>query len=143
MLYHQNLLSWNIWLTAPQPVNQVEWKNHAAFWRESLDSTHTTPRGLSQQTKPRSFDGSVEQPYDSVEFKKMELNELKMFMDKHYNHDTAEKRLNDPDDVFNEENYKILGVLQKEVKKHIIKKVKKGVKKGVKKVGKKVLKEIF
>jgi len=143
MLYHQNKLSWNIWLTAPQPVNQVEWKNHAAFWRESLDSTHIYPRGLSPQTNPRRFDGSVEEPYNSVAFVKMELNELKMFMDKHYNHDTAEKRLTDPDDVFNEENYKILGVLQKEVKKHIIKKVKKGVKKGVKKVGKKVLKEIF
>ena len=131
MLYHQNLLSWNIWLTAPQPVNQVEWKNHAAFWRESLDSTHTTPRGLSQQTKPRSFDGSVEEPYNSVAFVKMELNELKMFMDKHYDHDTAKKRATDPDDVFTEEDHKILGDLQKEVGKEDI---QNGVKKIMKKI---------
>mmetsp|Transcript_6424 Transcript_6424/g.7140 ORF Transcript_6424/g.7140 Transcript_6424/m.7140 type:complete len:490 (+) Transcript_6424:70-1539(+) len=134
MLSHQNVLSWNIWLTAPQPVNQVEWKNHAAFWRESLDSTHITPRGLSPRTKHRRFDGSVEQPYDSVAFVKMELDELKMFMDTHYDHDTAKKRATDPDDVFTEENYKILGDLQKEVKKHIIEDIKEDIKTVIKKI---------
>ena len=76
----------------------------------------------------------MEEPYDSVAFVKMELNELKMFMDKHYDHDTAKKRAADPDDVFTEENYKILGDLQKEVKKHIKTGVKNGVKNGVKKM---------
>jgi len=134
MLYRQNVLAWNIWLTAPEPVNQVEWKNHAAFWRESMDSTHTTPRGLSPQAKPRRFDGStLEQYYDSVAFDKMELNELKMFMDKHYDHDAAKKRATDPDDVFTEENLKILGDLQKEIGKHIKEDIKKRVKKILKK----------
>ena len=134
MLYSQNKLAWNSWLTAPQPVNQVEWKNHAAFWWESMDSTHTTPRGLSSEAKPRRFDGStLEHTYDSVALDKMELNELKMFMDKHYDHDTAKKRATDPDHVFTEENLKILGDLQKEVGKHIKENIKNGVKRVLKK----------
>ena len=132
MLYHQNVLSWNVWATAPEPVDQAEWKNRAAFWRESLDSTHNIPRGLVPASKPRRFDGSA--VAHRVAFDKMELQEIKKFMDKHYDHDAAKKRATDPDDVFTEEDHKILGNLQKEVGKHIKEDIQNGVKKIMKKI---------
>ena len=134
MLSPQNVLSWNVWATAPEPVDQVDWKNRAAFWRESLDSTHTTPRGLTPAGKTYRFDGTAVAYYDSVAFDKMELQEFKKFMDKHYDHDAAKNRATDPDDVFTEEDHKILGDLQKEVGKHIKEDIQNGVKKVMKKI---------
>jgi len=89
----------------------------------------------SEMAQFRRFDGkTLEQSYDNVAFDKLELNELKMFMDKHYDHGAAKKRATDPDHVFTEENHKILGDLQKEVGKHIKEDIKNGVKRVLKKI---------
>jgi hypothetical protein len=45
MLQPGNLLSWNVWFTAPKPVNQEEWRTHAERWRKSIDEGHGSPCG--------------------------------------------------------------------------------------------------
>ncbi|WP_264550802.1 hypothetical protein [Flavobacterium sp. N2038] len=56
MLQPQNILSWNLWFTEPALVNQEEWKNHAEYWRKSIDAHHGSPTG--EGTQARYFDGS-------------------------------------------------------------------------------------
>jgi hypothetical protein len=56
-------LSWNVWFEEPELVDQKEWAEHAALWRESLDEDGTSPRAEGSTTK--HFDGS--------EFKPLEL----------------------------------------------------------------------
>lgn len=61
MLQEGNVLSWNLWFTEPALVSIPEWKNHANFWRDSIDAHHGSPTGPG--TSPRYFDGT----YFSVE----------------------------------------------------------------------------
>jgi hypothetical protein len=56
MLKAGNVLSWNVWFTAPEYVDQIEWYEHAQKWRESIDVENCSPDGNG--TKPRYFDGS-------------------------------------------------------------------------------------
>jgi len=49
-------LTWNVWFTAPEVVNEQEWRNHADEWRESIDADHDSPGGPG--TIPRHFDGT-------------------------------------------------------------------------------------
>src|SRR5688572_7408907 len=45
MLQPGNLLSWNVWLTAPKLVDKEEWRTHAERWRKSIDEGHGSPDG--------------------------------------------------------------------------------------------------
>jgi hypothetical protein len=56
MLKEKNILSWNVWFTPPELVDQDEWANHAEYWRESIDSDHGSPTGPGTDSK--YFDGT-------------------------------------------------------------------------------------
>lgn len=56
MLLQNNVLSWNIWFDKPAVVNQKEWREHAEYWRHSLNVNHCSPDG--EGTDARYFDGS-------------------------------------------------------------------------------------
>jgi hypothetical protein len=45
MLQKGNVLAWNVWFDAPTKVDQEEWRNHADFWRRSIDVDHCSPDG--------------------------------------------------------------------------------------------------
>ncbi|MFN2622380.1 MAG: hypothetical protein ABR611_06000 [Chthoniobacterales bacterium] len=62
MLQPGNLLSWNVWFTAPKLVDKEEWRTHAERWRKSIDEGHGSPDGPG--TIARYFDGT---PFDPVE----------------------------------------------------------------------------
>lgn len=51
MLKQGNVLTWNVWFTAPELVNTQEWSTHAERWRHSIDVDHG-----------KSPDGSVSKP---------------------------------------------------------------------------------
>jgi hypothetical protein len=56
MLTENNVLTWNVWFTAPEIVDKQEWRDHADKWRESIDADHDTPGGPG--TIARYFDGT-------------------------------------------------------------------------------------
>jgi hypothetical protein len=56
MLKENNVLTWNVWFTAPEKVNEQEWRYHADKWRESIDVKHDSPEGPG--TISRYFDGT-------------------------------------------------------------------------------------
>lgn len=60
MLQAGNILSWNLWFTEPALVNTLEWKNHAEYWRKSIDAHHGSPTG--DGTNARYFDGTYFNP---------------------------------------------------------------------------------
>ena len=79
MLKEGNILTWNVWFTAPELVNQTEWKNHAECWRDSIDVDNTSPDGPG--TIKRYYDGS---PFKSLkEFEKEEEKLVVAFLKKH------------------------------------------------------------
>lgn len=60
MLKNGNILTWNVWFTAPELVDQEEWAAHAELWRKSIDADHGSPDGNG--TKARHFDGTPFKP---------------------------------------------------------------------------------
>lgn len=56
MLQLHNILTWNVWFTSPQLVDQDEWASHAWRWRKSIDADHGSPDGPG--TEARFFDGT-------------------------------------------------------------------------------------
>jgi hypothetical protein len=56
MLKEDNVLTWNVWFTAPEKVNEQEWRYHADKWRQSIDAQYDSPGGPG--TIPRYFDGT-------------------------------------------------------------------------------------
>jgi hypothetical protein len=40
MLQLGNVLTWNVWFTAPELVDTEEWSTHAERWRNSIDADH-------------------------------------------------------------------------------------------------------
>jgi len=85
-----NTLSWNVWFTEPEPVNQTEWKNHADKWRTSLDVEHRYPvdgyKNIhDQQTY---FDGTEYKPLKGAAI--AEAKYINAFVKKH-----KKKRLDD------------------------------------------------
>ena len=79
MLKEGNILTWNVWFTAPELVNQTEWKNHAECWRDSIDVDNTSPDGPG--TIKRYYDGS---PFKSLkEFEKEEEKLVVAFLKRH------------------------------------------------------------
>lgn len=79
MLQNGNLLTWNIWSTAPELVDQEEWREHAEKWRESIDADHGSPTGPG--TDPRFFDGSAFIPSEALV--EEELDKILAFLEKH------------------------------------------------------------
>ena len=79
MLQKGNILAWNVWFDAPSLVNQKEWRNHADYWRRSIDVDHCSPDG--QGTNPRFADGTpfiVEKElFDEI------ITDIKNFIKKH------------------------------------------------------------
>ena len=61
MLQEKNILSWNVWFTAPETVDTEEWRTHAERWRESIDADHGSPEG-SESSQTRFIDGKVFTP---------------------------------------------------------------------------------
>lgn len=51
-----NILTWNVWFEEPALVDQQEWADHAAKWRDSIDADHGSPCGPG--TPPRYFNGA-------------------------------------------------------------------------------------
>jgi len=45
ILQDGNVLTWNVWFTAPEVVDQKEWGEHAEKWRTSIDADHGSPEG--------------------------------------------------------------------------------------------------
>ncbi len=64
MLKNGNILTWNVWFTAPELVDQEEWANHAEKWRQSIDADHGSPEGPGGDA--RYFDGSKFEPLKEV-----------------------------------------------------------------------------
>ena len=64
MLKQFNVLSWNVWFTAPDLVDQAEWAAHAEYWRTSLDADHGSPDG--EGSPARYFDGSPFKPVATI-----------------------------------------------------------------------------
>ena len=60
MLKEGNILSWNVWFTAPELVDQEEWRNHAIKWRDSIDADHGSPEGPGGDA--HYFDGKPFKP---------------------------------------------------------------------------------
>ena len=73
MLKEGNVLSWNVWFTAPELVDVQEWQDHADKWRESIDADHGSPEG--EGTDARYFDGTPFKP-----LKELLLEELPKIM---------------------------------------------------------------
>jgi hypothetical protein len=66
-----NVLTWNVWVNAPTIVDQKEWKNHAEYWRHSIDTDHGSPDGPG--TQPCYYNGKPFKPFGSVEKTEQEL----------------------------------------------------------------------
>lgn len=79
MLQKGNILAWNVWFDAPTLVDQKEWRNHAAYWRRSIDIDHQSPDGPG--TIPRFANG---EPFSAKEeiFEDI-IKEIKKFIKKH------------------------------------------------------------
>ncbi len=64
MLANGNVLSWNVWFTAPEHVDPQEWSNHTEYWRTSIDADHGSPDG--EGSPARYFDGSPFAPVKTI-----------------------------------------------------------------------------
>jgi len=79
MLKEKNTLTWNVWFTAPEYVNQEEWATHAEYWRTSIDADHGSPDG--EGTTARYIDGTPFKPLK--ELLKHELPRIVAFIKEH------------------------------------------------------------
>lgn len=79
MLKEGNTLTWNVWFTAPELVDQEEWQNHADKWRESIDADHGSPDGPG--TIARHFDGTPFEPLKELVID--ELPKILAYMKEH------------------------------------------------------------
>ncbi|PSR10075.1 MAG: hypothetical protein DA408_02550 [Bacteroidetes bacterium] len=98
MLQFGNVLTWNVWFTAPELVDTEEWRTHAERWRKSLNSDFGSPEGPG--TDARYFDGTVFKPGDdkarktgergiddapidtTAELKKEEVDKIEAFLER-------------------------------------------------------------
>ncbi|MFT5266430.1 MAG: hypothetical protein ACI8YQ_005194 [Polaribacter sp.] len=74
MLKNGNILTWNVWFTAPELVDTAEWEAHAIKWRESIEADHGSPDGPG--TDARYFDGTPFRP-----LKELLIEELPRIVD--------------------------------------------------------------
>jgi hypothetical protein len=80
MLKNGNILTWNVWFTPPELVDQDEWRDHAEKWRQSIDADHGSPDG--EGTKPRYFDGSYFEPLDKKQMEE-EVEKILSYLKTH------------------------------------------------------------
>lgn len=80
LLLENNILTWNVWVTDPQLVDQQEWRDHAERWRKSIDTGHGSPDGPG--TRPRYFDGRCFKPIDAI--LQEEIDKIVKFLEKHF-----------------------------------------------------------
>ena len=74
-----NILSWNVWATQPQLVDQDEWHDHAERWRKSIDTGHGSPGGPG--VPPKYYDGT---PFSAAESAvEAEIAKIIAFLKKH------------------------------------------------------------
>lgn len=79
MLLKDNILSWNVWFTAPELVDQDEWARHAWLWRESIDADHQQPGSPGTGgTEAKYYNGEPFKPLQ--ELKELEEQKLKAFL---------------------------------------------------------------
>ncbi|RBW55850.1 hypothetical protein DS884_16000 [Tenacibaculum sp. E3R01] len=110
MLQKDNILTWNVWFTPPELVDQDEWASHARKWRESIDADHGSPEGP----------GTIARYYDGTPFK-VGLNTLKKDVENEIIKVTEEtikkeehnKLFNFLENIEGEEKDKILNSLKK------------------------------
>ena len=83
LLRNGNVLTWNIWGTAPSHVNRCEWAQHAEKWRKSIDADHGSPEGKG--SVPRYFDGTEFEPIeDAIDAELEQLyEEIKAYLKNH------------------------------------------------------------
>lgn len=62
MLQQGNVLTWNVWFTAPELANTEEWTTHAERWRHSIDVDHGKSPDGSVSKPARFADGSHFEP---------------------------------------------------------------------------------
>ncbi|NET45000.1 hypothetical protein [Okeania sp. SIO2B3] len=74
MLLAGNVLTWNLWFTAPKLVNTVMWRTHAERWRRSIEADH----GRHQSSEKEYADGSEFKVLDLLEGKKKKMSKKKM-----------------------------------------------------------------
>lgn len=65
MLKAGNVLTWDVWFTAPELVDTKEWATHAERWRKSIDADHGSPQG-SVSSMARYADGRPFIPIKNV-----------------------------------------------------------------------------
>jgi len=69
-----SILSWNVWFTEPELVDQDEWQAHADFWRKSLDVLHRSPTDLTNKYDEQTyFDGSQFKPLKTAAVQEAKL----------------------------------------------------------------------
>ena len=79
MLGNKNILTWNVWFTAPELVDQKEWVKHTDYWRDSIDADQGSPEGPG--TIARYYDGT---PFQAVKnFFEEESRLVEKFLEKH------------------------------------------------------------
>lgn len=64
MLKAGNVLTWNVWFSAPELVDQDEWRGHAELWRDSIQADHGSPEGPG--TRARFFNGDLFEPLEEI-----------------------------------------------------------------------------
>ncbi len=84
MLAPNNVLTWNVWFTEPQLVNQQEWQAHAEKWRKSIDAHHGPPYSKKEQEEwPHLYAPRPVRFFDGAHFNPVE-DELKHWLEKLY-----------------------------------------------------------
>lgn len=79
MLQAGNVLTWDVWFTAPELVNKEEWRTHAQRWRDSIDTDHGSPDGPG--TSAKYFDGTPFKPLENIV--DVEREKIEHFIKKH------------------------------------------------------------
>ncbi|NNF36631.1 MAG: hypothetical protein HKN68_21190, partial [Saprospiraceae bacterium] len=79
MLKDGNVLTWNVWFTAPELVDKDEWQNHANKWRDSIDVDNCSPDGPG--TIARHYDGTPFKPLEELLME--ELPRILAYIEKH------------------------------------------------------------
>ncbi|MFT5594751.1 MAG: hypothetical protein ACI8SR_003145 [Oceanicoccus sp.] len=79
MLQAGNVLTWDVWFTAPELVNIEEWRTHAQRWRDSIDTDHGSPDGPG--TPAKYFDGTPFKPLENIV--DVEREKIEHFIKKH------------------------------------------------------------
>lgn len=110
MLQKDNILTWNVWFTPPELVDQDEWASHAKKWRDSIDADHGSPEGPG--TIARYYDGTPFKVGVNILKKDVE-NEIIKVTEETIKKEEHSKLFNFLENIEGEEKDSILNVLKK------------------------------